>query len=118
MHHPTDRIAHTTAFVIPVIGALARTKNSSMGPPCGMDPTINRTEIYISITITKVQFSFLWCIFNLFLTRELNLNEKENSFYKWSVLFSSHNYIIELCFHTWCSSSYLDNCDFVFQTCY
>ena len=28
MHHPTDRIAHTTAF-----GALAGTRNSSMGPP-------------------------------------------------------------------------------------
>ena len=27
MHHPTDRIAHTTAF-----GALAGTKNSSKGP--------------------------------------------------------------------------------------
>ena len=29
MHHPTDRIAHTTAFR----GALAGTRNSSMGPP-------------------------------------------------------------------------------------
>ena len=34
MHHPTDRIAHITAF-----GALAGTKNSPMGPPCGIDPT-------------------------------------------------------------------------------
>ena len=30
MHHPTDRITHTTAFVIP---ALAGNKNSSMGSP-------------------------------------------------------------------------------------
>ena len=33
MHHPTDRITHTTAFVTPVVGALAGTRNSSMGPP-------------------------------------------------------------------------------------
>ena len=32
MHHPTDRIAHTTAFVHHR-GALAGTRNSSMGPP-------------------------------------------------------------------------------------
>ena len=30
MHHPTDRITHTTAFVTPVV---AGTRNSSMGPP-------------------------------------------------------------------------------------
>ena len=30
MHHPTDRIAHTMAFVTPVV---AGTRNSSMGPP-------------------------------------------------------------------------------------
>ena len=33
MHHPTDRITHTTAFVTPHRGALAGTRNSSMGPP-------------------------------------------------------------------------------------
>ena len=40
MHHPTDRIAHTTAFVTPVVEhwlereiAQAGTRNSSMGPP-------------------------------------------------------------------------------------
>ena len=48
MHHPTDRIAHAMAFVTPVMvhwlereiaqwvhheGALAGTRNSSMGPP-------------------------------------------------------------------------------------
>ena len=32
MHHPTDRIAHTTACYTSH-GALARTQNSSMGPP-------------------------------------------------------------------------------------
>ena len=42
MHHPTDRIAHTTAFVTPV-GALTGTKNSSMGPPWRIDPTTYRT---------------------------------------------------------------------------
>ena len=33
MHHPTDRIAHTMAFVRSSHGALAGTRNSSMGPP-------------------------------------------------------------------------------------
>ena len=33
MHHLTDMIAHTTAFVTPCRGALAETRNSSMGPP-------------------------------------------------------------------------------------
>ena len=33
MHHPTDRITHTTAFVYTSRGALAGTRNSSMGPP-------------------------------------------------------------------------------------
>ena len=32
MHHPTDRTAHTTPFV-KSRGALAGTRNSSMGPP-------------------------------------------------------------------------------------
>ena len=38
MHHPTDRIAHTTAC-----GALAGTRNSSMGPPWRIDPKTHRT---------------------------------------------------------------------------
>ena len=29
MHHPTDRIAHTMSFVIPVLGALAGMRNGS-----------------------------------------------------------------------------------------
>ena len=34
MHHPTDRIAHTTAFVTPVVEHwLDGMRNSSMGPP-------------------------------------------------------------------------------------
>ena len=33
MHHPTDRITHTTAFVTASRGALAGTRNSSVGPP-------------------------------------------------------------------------------------
>ena len=32
MHHPTDRITHTTAFVTPVVEHWAGTRNSSMGP--------------------------------------------------------------------------------------
>ena len=38
MYHPTDRIAHTTAFVTPVFCALAGTRNSSVGPLWGIDP--------------------------------------------------------------------------------
>ena len=33
MHHPTNRIAHTTVFVYTSRGALAGTRNSSMSPP-------------------------------------------------------------------------------------
>ena len=33
MHHPTNRIIHTTAFVTSSRGALAGTRNSSMCPP-------------------------------------------------------------------------------------
>ena len=33
MHHPTEKIAHTTAFFYTSRGALAGTRNSSMGPP-------------------------------------------------------------------------------------
>ena len=40
MHHPTDRITHTAAFVTP---ALAGTRNSLMCPPRRIDPTTHRT---------------------------------------------------------------------------
>ena len=33
MHHPTDRITHTTVFCYTSCGSLAGTRNSSMGPP-------------------------------------------------------------------------------------
>ena len=33
MHHPTDRIAHTTVFCYTSRGALAGMRNNSMGPP-------------------------------------------------------------------------------------
>ena len=33
MHHPTERIAHTTAFVTPVVEHWLERDNSSMGPP-------------------------------------------------------------------------------------
>ena len=39
MHHPTDRITHTTAFGTPVAG----TRNSTMGPPWRIDPTTHCT---------------------------------------------------------------------------
>ena len=42
MHHPTDRITHTTAFVT-AIRALAGMRNNSMGPPQGIDPTTHHT---------------------------------------------------------------------------
>ena len=37
MHHPTDRIAYTTAFVMPGM------KNSSIGPPWGIDLMTHQT---------------------------------------------------------------------------
>ena len=40
MHHSTDRITHTTASSR---GALAGTRNSSMGPPWRIDLTSHRT---------------------------------------------------------------------------
>ena len=40
MRHPTYGIAHTSAFVTLV---LAGTRNSSMAPPCGIDPKTHRT---------------------------------------------------------------------------
>ena len=33
MHHPTDRITHTTAFVTPVHGAMGRRIDPSWGGP-------------------------------------------------------------------------------------
>ena len=44
MHHPTDRIINTTAFVEPVvICALPGSRNSSVGPQWRIDPTTHRT---------------------------------------------------------------------------
>ena len=44
MHHPTDRITHTTAFVTPVVEHWLETRNSSMGSPQRrIDPTTHRT---------------------------------------------------------------------------
>ena len=54
-HHPTEMIAHTTAFVMPVVEHWQETRKSLMGPPCGIDPTTRRTRAdtlprsYISI---------------------------------------------------------------------
>ena len=39
MHHPTYMIAHTTGLCYTSRGTLARTRNSSMGPPWRIDPT-------------------------------------------------------------------------------
>ena len=50
MHHPTYRIAHITLFVISDVEHwLEGEKNSSMGPPRGIDPTTHRTVSYISL---------------------------------------------------------------------
>ena len=43
MHHPTDRISHTTIFCFTSRGALAGTRNSSMVPPLRIDPTTHCT---------------------------------------------------------------------------
>ena len=44
MHHATDRIAHTTAFVTPVMEhALVIMRNSSMGPLERFDPVTHCT---------------------------------------------------------------------------
>ena len=55
MHHPTDRIVHTTAF-----GALAGTRNSAMGPPMkdrSDDPSHHERTLlprsYISLTFME-----------------------------------------------------------------
>ena len=53
MHHPTDRITHTTAFCYTSRGALAGTRNSSMGAPhegsirrpIAPIPTFSRTDL-------------------------------------------------------------------------
>ena len=43
MHHPTERITHTTAFVTPVVEHWLGTRNSSMGStPWRIDPTTYR----------------------------------------------------------------------------
>ena len=66
MHHPTDRIAHTTAFVTPV-RALAGMRNSSMGPPHEGSirrPTTRWANIlplsYISLLLIKDTLLLIW----------------------------------------------------------
>ena len=49
MHHPTDMIAHTTAFVTPVVEhQLLRTRNNSKGPPWRIDLTTHHTMSELS----------------------------------------------------------------------
>ena len=44
MHHPTEKIAHTTAFVKPVVEHWGSSRiDSAMGSPRRIDPTIHRT---------------------------------------------------------------------------
>ena len=43
MHHPTDRIAHTTAFVKPVVDHRLEREIVQWGPPCWIDPSTHRT---------------------------------------------------------------------------
>ena len=57
LHHPTDNIVHTTAFV------LAGTRNNPMNPPCGINPkthciisrhsTMRRTQHILSTVIWR-----------------------------------------------------------------
>ena len=60
MHHPTDRIAHTTTF-----GTPAGTRNSSMGPPWRIDPTTHRTMSKRSLAPTDLDTESCWTIFHL-----------------------------------------------------
>ena len=48
MHHPTDRITHNHDLCYTSRGALAGTRNSSMGPPWRIDPTTHRTMSELS----------------------------------------------------------------------
>ena len=52
MHNPTDRIAHIISFVTP-----AGTRNSSMGPPCGIYPMTHCTISSCSTTEFAVCFN-------------------------------------------------------------
>ena len=66
MHPPTDRIAHTTAFVTPVVEHWLLTRNSSMGPlPEGsirwpIAPWANAltTELHLTLVLQKPLFIF------------------------------------------------------------
>ena len=43
MHHPTDRITHTTAFVTPVVGHWLEREIAQKGPPRQIDPMTHHT---------------------------------------------------------------------------
>ena len=45
MHHPADRIIHTTAFVEPVMGALVVMEKSSMLGPSRLDSVTVITQV-------------------------------------------------------------------------
>ena len=57
MHHPEKKIAHTTAFVTTSCGALAGTRNNSMGPSLWIDPTTHR--ITSGRSSTELHFAFI-----------------------------------------------------------
>ena len=66
MHHPTERIAHTTAFVTPVVEHWLWTRNSSSGPP--HEGSIRRpivpwakdltTELHLALSQNKTERYF------------------------------------------------------------
>ena len=58
MHHPTDRIAHTTAFVTPVVEHwlnIKVTSNTLGTPNNNNNNNNNQFKIIIIITITKIE---------------------------------------------------------------
>ena len=64
MHHPTDRIAHTS-LCYTSHGALAGARNSSMGPPWRIDPTMHCTmseHSYHEAASRSTKRTFILCV--------------------------------------------------------
>ena len=75
MHHPTHSIAHTTSFCYTSRGALSGTRNSSMGPPCMIDQTTNRTmsECWLERDINLLSTWYAYCPCTFFISHRLIL---------------------------------------------
>ena len=65
MHHPTDRIAHTTACYT-ILGALAGMRNSSMGPPHdSSNEALEYIIIFNEFALCPNQHEFLDCVMTM-----------------------------------------------------